>query len=144
MDRTRSTPEDVWEVTTEAVWKGLKEIQKLYWKDLKNYIRCMERTRSTQEDCMESDYRSKDGKNRKIQKNTEVVWKGPEIVLQKKLGSDYRSSVVRLRRTTEAVFKRPEELQKLYWKDLQNYRSCMERTRSTPEGERKVTAEAVG
>ncbi len=63
---------------------------------------------------MESDYRSKDGKNRKIQKNTEVVWKGPEIVLQKKLGSDYRSSVVRLRRTTEAVFKRPEELQKLY------------------------------
>jgi hypothetical protein len=35
------------------------------------------------------------------------------------MGSDYRSSVVRSRRTTEAVLKRPEELQKLYGKLLQ-------------------------
>jgi hypothetical protein len=80
--------------TTEAVWKGTEALKKLYRKD-----------RSTPEVCMESDYRSRDGK---IQKNyrsciektrrtAEVVWKGPEV-LQKMYGildSDYRSSVVR-------------------------------------------------
>ncbi len=81
---------------------------------------------------MKSDYRSKDGKNRKIQKN-------------------YRSCMERTRSTpedvwkvtTETVWLDPEELKKLYGKDQKHSRRCMERTRSTPEDVWKVTTEAV-
>jgi hypothetical protein len=39
--------------------------------------------------------------------------------------------VERTRRTTKAVRKGPEELKKIYGKEKQHFRRCMERTRST-------------
>ncbi len=39
----------------------------------------------------------------------------------------------RTRRTKEAVWKGPEELQKMYGKDQKPFRRCMERTRKTTE-----------
>jgi hypothetical protein len=55
--------------------------------------------------------------------------------------SDYRSDVVRSRRTKEAVWEGPEVLKKMYGKWIQkqcgkvkkNYRSCIKKTRRTTE-----------
>jgi hypothetical protein len=159
MERTRSTPKDVWNF---GQWlqkqcgkvkknyrscielKRPEKLQKLYGKDQKHSRSCIERTRSTPEGCFESDYRSSVVRSRRT---TEAELKRPED-LQKLDGkeqkysrrcmrSDIRSSVVRLRRTKEAVWEGPEALQKMYGKWLQkqcgkiqkNSRNCLEKTR---------------